>query len=428
MLLALLLPLLTPTQSGADRASDTRVTISINQDGYFEPGDRATVRVRSSDDGYLVVFRATTEGRVRILYPLDPGQDNFVRGGKTYEILGRNGKETFRVDDGSGSGFIYAAVAEDPFRFDGMVRGDHWDYRVLADYRVSNDPEAVFSEIVEKMAEGTRYQFDVLSYQVPGSGDYAGNDGYYYPHRGVVYGSWFGPCFGCPGYYGGSGFSVGLSFGSPWYYDPWYWDPWYTPYYYTPYYYRPYFASYPYYGNCYYGPCYSSGYVWRPGHMRPPYTFKPGPPVTSIGYRPRAGSGGGGGVGVRPRTGSSGIGVGMRPRARDQVDDPWQGRLQPAPRSRWTTSNDDGRRLAPADRDRWARSRGRADSEGGSDHSWSGRRPVSPDADRGREPSRRDSPSRTEAPSRRESPPSRAAPSSRPESRPSSGSPRRRPG
>lgn len=423
MLLALLLPLLTPVQSSADRAPDTRVTISINNDGYFEPGDRATVRVRSSEDGYLVVFRATTEGRVRIMYPLDPGQDNFVRGGKTYEILGRNGKETFRVDDGAGSGSIYAAVAEDPFRFDGMTRGDHWDYRVLADYRVSNDPEAVFSEIVEKMAEGTRYQFDVLSYQVAGGSDYASDDGYYYRHRGMGYGSWYDPCYGCYGGYGGSGFSFGISFGSPWYYDPWYYDPFYSPFYY-----QPYFASHPYFGNCYYAPCYGSNYVWRAGFARPPYTFKPGTPGTSVGYRPRAGAGGFGGVGVRPGAGSNGNGIGVRPRARDEAQDPWQGRLQPAPRTQWNASNDDGRRLAPVDRDRWTSTRRPANTDGASGES-SSRRP-SPDADRPHDRPRRESPPpRTEAPSRRESPP-RAAPSgsSRPESRPSSGSPRRRPG
>ena len=68
--------------------------------------------------------------------PLDPRDDNFVRGGRKYEIRGRGGRESFTADDGKGTGTVYAAVSHDPFRFDQFVLGDHWDYRKLAPQRL----------------------------------------------------------------------------------------------------------------------------------------------------------------------------------------------------------------------------------------------------------------------------------------------------
>ena len=87
-----------------------------------------------------------------MLFPLDPGLDNFVRGRKTYDVLGRGGKESFRVDDEEGSGVVYAAVSEEPLQFEQFMRGDHWDYRAFEDYQVSDDAETTFGDLMEKMA------------------------------------------------------------------------------------------------------------------------------------------------------------------------------------------------------------------------------------------------------------------------------------
>src|SRR3989449_4494487 len=85
---------------------DPPVKVWLNHDNYFQRGDNARVNVRLADDGYLLVLRADAEGRVRVLFPLDPSNDNFARGHETIEVRGRGDREAFFVDDREGSGLV----------------------------------------------------------------------------------------------------------------------------------------------------------------------------------------------------------------------------------------------------------------------------------------------------------------------------------
>ncbi|MGH7579368.1 MAG: DUF4384 domain-containing protein, partial [Gemmatimonadales bacterium] len=97
MYLNLLLPFLLVSGGSAEppaaSADDPPIQIWINNDGRFLRGDRAKVHVRAEDDGYLIVLHADAEGHLRVLFPIDPTDDNFVRGGKKYEVEGRGGRD-----------------------------------------------------------------------------------------------------------------------------------------------------------------------------------------------------------------------------------------------------------------------------------------------------------------------------------------------
>jgi uncharacterized membrane protein YgcG len=261
MSLTLLLPFLLaaePAKPAAVATDDPPIRIWINNDGRFLRGDRASVHVRTEDDGYLIVLQSDTEGHLRVLFPIDPTDDNFVRGGKKYEVEGRGGREAFDVGDRSGRGTVYAAVSRAPFRFDQFVLSDHWDYRALAPQRLPEDPEAELTELARRMAQGS-FDYDVMSYYVVESVAY-GRDYYYRPSAGFYYDD-----FGC-GYYRscGSGLSVSLFFGRPFYrrhyYGPYHYayDPFYDPFFYDPWYYRPYF-----YRPVYYYPRHYWGYPYH---------------------------------------------------------------------------------------------------------------------------------------------------------------------
>ncbi len=262
MYLSLLLPLVLagePGQPAAATVDDPPIQIWISNDGRFLRGDRARVHVRSEDDGYLVVLHADAEGHLRVLFPIDPSDDNFVRGDKKYEVEGRGGRDAFDVGDRSGRGSVYAAVSRSPFRFDQFVLSDHWDYKALEPKRLAEDPEPELTELVRRMAQGS-FDYDVMSYYVVDRVVYA-ND--YSSHR-PYYGGGFGyDDFGC-GYYAscGSGLSVNLFFGRPFhrrhyyspfhyaydpYYDPFFYDPWYYRSYRPAYYYPRHYGGYPYY-------------------------------------------------------------------------------------------------------------------------------------------------------------------------------------
>src|SRR2546425_13254833 len=81
------------------------VTVRLNHD-QFTAGDRARVYVEAAQDGYLVVLHADAEGRVRVLFPLDPSDDDFVRGGKRFELRARGDRDAFQVEGDEGSGTV----------------------------------------------------------------------------------------------------------------------------------------------------------------------------------------------------------------------------------------------------------------------------------------------------------------------------------
>lgn len=299
MISALLLPLLlsgVPAQPNAAAHDDPPIRLWISNDRRFVPGDRAKVQVRTEYDGYLIVVHIDPEGHLRMLFPLDPDKDNFVRSGKKYEVRGRGGREAFDVGANTGRGTVYAAVSRDPYHLDGFVLADHWDYRALAPSRLASDPEAELNDLVHRMAQSS-FDYDLLAYDVLDRSSYAyGNTSSYY---GSAYDDPGCYRFSCGRSYYGSpyGLSIGVVFGRPYrryYYDPYYYayDPFFNPFFYDPYYYAP--AYYPryVYPRQYYG--YYDGYYGRNrsdryrGYALPytPYRFR-GADGFTAGYRER---------------------------------------------------------------------------------------------------------------------------------------------
>jgi hypothetical protein len=285
MISALLLPLLIAAEPDSARPAaphdDPPIQLWISNDRRFLPGDRAKVQVRTKDDGYLIVLHVDPEGYLRVLFPVDPDKDNFIRGGKKYEVRGRGGREAFEAD-GKGRGAVYAAVSHEPFRVEGFVLGDHWDYRALAPSRLPSNPEADLNELVRRMAQGS-FDYDLLVYDVIERVVYASD--YSSVHRSWLYDDPWCYHFSCGRSYYGSplSLSIGVFFGRPYrryYYDPYFYayDPFYNPFFYDPYYYGPaYYPRYRYpYRDYYYNyprVYYGDRYRWH-DRWDTPYRFR----------------------------------------------------------------------------------------------------------------------------------------------------------
>ncbi len=205
------------------------VRVELNHDQY-SAGDKARVYVRSAQDGYLVVLHADPAGRVRVLFPVDPSDDDFIRAGKKFEVRSRNNREGFQVEGTEGSGLVFAAVSTDPFKFDDFTRNDHWDYRALGgpSTAVKDDPLATLADIVQRMSgdseAGGRFEYDQVTYVVRpyrfAGYDYYGYGSHYprfgirfgfgYPFYSAFYDPFCDPFWGC---YGGWGRGYPYSYG-----------------------------------------------------------------------------------------------------------------------------------------------------------------------------------------------------------------------
>jgi len=68
-----------------DRYLDVEVW-SDHSDGEYYAGDDVVIYFRASRDCFASLYSIDTRGRVNLLFPTDPGEDNFIYGGVTYRL------------------------------------------------------------------------------------------------------------------------------------------------------------------------------------------------------------------------------------------------------------------------------------------------------------------------------------------------------
>jgi YD repeat-containing protein len=252
------------------------IQLSLNSGGNYAPGGLVSVRVRTNDDGYLVVFRVDGDGQIRVLFPLDPQDDAFVRGGKDYELRGRDAHGTFEADDRGGNGMVYAALASHSLAFHDFSANGHWDYDALRLPDSTADAENALTAIVTRMTNREHFDYDALGYRVQDVSSVAstaepGGDGYY----PGLYDPYYNPrwrCLGCGWGYPGADFSVGFGYSPFW--DPFLYSPW------------GYNYGYGYGNNWWYGGNYPVFVTPRPSRPLPPGTRtrpRPEPPMSGRG-------------------------------------------------------------------------------------------------------------------------------------------------
>jgi hypothetical protein len=227
-LVPLLFSLLSPAspvlfRSAPNSAEDPPVKVWLSSKGDFFLGETAKTYAQTKEDGYLVVLHADARGRIRVLFPIDPTDDQFVRGGKKHELKGRGNREAFVVDD-SGRGSVFAAYSKSRFAVEKFTQNGHWDYRALALDSANADPEAELMDIVHEMQPVERYTYDVATYVVTDpryayrgrprmAPVWGGRGGWYSPRVGVSI--LLGPRWG-RGVYGRSYFYDPFYYGGFW--------------------------------------------------------------------------------------------------------------------------------------------------------------------------------------------------------------------
>lgn len=233
---------LEPAPAASASESDDPVRLWMNSNRSFKPGEAVKVQVETGRAGYLLVLHYAPDGRLSVLFPLDPQDDAFVEAGRRYEMRDDRGEASFFAG-GPGPGFVYSAISEDPWRLDDVRTPNGWDYGKLSISKDARNPEADITALLEPLATERGYDYDALDYYVVGGGRP------HYASTTYVYADdYYSDCYDC---WGPSAIYIGLGwpygYGWPWWYSRYsyryrYWG---FPYY--PYYpYRPYYPYYRY--------------------------------------------------------------------------------------------------------------------------------------------------------------------------------------
>jgi len=164
------MPLVPPSTTFDGRGNLASIELwSNHDDGVTHRGDAVRVYFRTDRDAYVTILRVDTDGRVRILFPEGPWENNFARRDRRYEVRATGARHAFIVDDDPGQGYVFAVTSVHPFRYREIVTGARWDYRYVAnDGRIVGDPYVALLDLVDVIVPATYdgYDYDVVPYYV----------------------------------------------------------------------------------------------------------------------------------------------------------------------------------------------------------------------------------------------------------------------
>ena len=97
------------------RRMDVEVWTDRGDDAVYEPGDAMRVKVRATDDAYLLVYEIDSEGAVNLLYPFKRGTGR-IEARRTLRLPEDNSDYQLAVERATGQGFLVAVASDRPFR------------------------------------------------------------------------------------------------------------------------------------------------------------------------------------------------------------------------------------------------------------------------------------------------------------------------
>lgn len=103
---------LVPTIASA-RGFGVEVWTDRGNEAVYQPGDAMQLRVRATDDAYLLVYEIDAEGYVRVLFPYE-GTTGLVDGRRTYHVPADDANVELVVQKSTGEGYVVAIASHEP--------------------------------------------------------------------------------------------------------------------------------------------------------------------------------------------------------------------------------------------------------------------------------------------------------------------------
>ena len=97
-----------------DRYFDVELWTNHSDDEFYE-GDEIILYYRANRDAFVAIYSIDTRGRVNLLFPTGPAEDNFVRGGATYSLPGSYDNFDLVVNGPEGIETIQVIASRDRF-------------------------------------------------------------------------------------------------------------------------------------------------------------------------------------------------------------------------------------------------------------------------------------------------------------------------
>ena len=142
------------------------ISVWADREQPYRRGDEARISFRSQASGHVTIMRVDTDGRIRVLFPREPWQRTFVRGGQILDVADRRERSSFRIDDAPGIGYLLAVTSPLPFEYGEVTRGDYWDFRVIEEGRIRGDPYVALTNLARRITPHGNFGYDIAPYYV----------------------------------------------------------------------------------------------------------------------------------------------------------------------------------------------------------------------------------------------------------------------
>lgn len=100
---------------------DVDVWTDRGERAVYYAGERIRIYFEVSRDAYVVVYDVDTEGRVRLIFPVDPYSDGWVQSGTTYRLPPVGTAWDLTVSGPPGIDYVVAVASTEPFLWDEYV-------------------------------------------------------------------------------------------------------------------------------------------------------------------------------------------------------------------------------------------------------------------------------------------------------------------
>jgi hypothetical protein len=155
---------------------DIEVWVDKGDGVTYNPGEEIKIYFQASTDCYVVIYNIDTRGYVHLLYPVDPDDDFYVEGGRTYRIPDRFDDYELTVDGPDGLEYIQAVASWEPLDLPNFPGEYEYEGQVYAYQLDGEDPFEFMAEINSEIA-CYDYASDVCIFSV----EYPHPQWYYHP-------------------------------------------------------------------------------------------------------------------------------------------------------------------------------------------------------------------------------------------------------
>ena len=129
---------------------EPQIDLWLSGGSIVRRGEALRASYRSTDDGYVTIARIDTDGRISVLFPRSPYDDNWVEGGRTYRLYYGNDEASFYADNYPGLGYVFAVVSSQRLQLRRYSQASSWDYDALG-RTVHGDPYMAMRHFAQQL-------------------------------------------------------------------------------------------------------------------------------------------------------------------------------------------------------------------------------------------------------------------------------------